>query len=102
MGYNACRRIVWDHYVLGEEEKKKESVHEDESKSAVTMLPFSMAGLEVGGGGGEGTGIMKQHLALSVQLLSGWTSRDTGDPQPDRGLSPSTLTLGYFGTDSQV
>lgn len=66
------------------------------------MLPFSMAGLEVGGGGGEGTGIMKQRLALSVQLLSGWTSRDTGDPQPDRGLSPSTLTLGYFGTDSQV
>lgn len=54
VGYNACRHIVWGHYVLGDEEEKKESVHEDESRSAATMLPFYMAGLEVGGGGGEG------------------------------------------------
>lgn len=34
------------------EKGKKESVHEDESRSAVTMLPFYTAGLEVGWGGG--------------------------------------------------
>lgn len=43
VGYNACRHVVWAHYVL-RRRRKKESVHEDESRSAVTMLPFNMAG----------------------------------------------------------
>lgn len=40
--------------MLREEGGKKESVHEDESGSALTKPSFSATGLEVGGGGGGG------------------------------------------------
>lgn len=93
VGYNACRHIVWDHYVLGEEEEKKKKVY---MKMRAGLQPqcshFTWQGWKLEEAEGKGTGIMKQRLALSVQLLLGWPGRDTGAPQPDRGLSPSTLT----------
>lgn len=46
---------------------KKGSEHEDESRSADTMLPFLRS--KAGGGGAKAAGSMKQHLPLSGQLF---------------------------------
>lgn len=76
--------------MLGEEGGRKK-IHEDESRSAVTKLPFNKLGLN--------TRIVQQRLALSVRLCN---PGDTGALQADRGLSPSSPTYFCFGTDSQV
>ena len=71
-----------------QEGNKKESVREDESRSAVTMLLFNMA--ELGGG----TGIAAQRLAPSVQLCdTGRPGRDTGALRTDRRLFPSATHI---------
>lgn len=61
------------------EKEKKESVHEDESRSAVTMLLFNMPGVGGMGWGWGGTGIVEQRLALSVQLCD--PGRETPEPR---------------------
>lgn len=62
------------------EKEQEKSVSAEENRSGFTMIPFYMAGLAAGGGGGKVIGIMREHLAPSVYLLLGW---------PDRDWSPS-------------
>lgn len=72
-----------------EKKEKKESVHEDESSSALTKPPFSTTGLEVGGdGGGEGFWDYEAASCPLCPIVAGTAPAETPEPpRPDRGLS---------------